>query len=105
MESGDWICPNQACKEVNFKKRDHCRKCGHVKFSNTVYHSPSVSNSNNATTNVTSKPGDKICIACNALNFSKRTKCFSCGANLSSTSATVRMETGDWTCPKEECKE
>ncbi|KAM7512729.1 hypothetical protein LguiB_011604 [Lonicera macranthoides] len=74
MSSGDWMC--SSCQEINFKRRDMCRRCNHPKFDNISYTS----------TDETKKPvvlaGDWYCNAvnCGAHNFASRAFCYWCNA-------------------------
>lgn len=90
MEAGDWKC---SCGEVNFKKRNGCRKCGKSK-------------------NGTGRSGDWNC-SCGELNFSSRSKCRKCdnskpsnlGNSLPYQQPKAEMKFGDWICPNNACNE
>lgn len=76
----DWTCPQ--CKEVNFEKRDKCRKCGCFR-SKALYGAISASTSSSSSssgTRLSFKPGDWFCDSCATLNFAKRPACYKCSA-------------------------
>jgi predicted RNA-binding Zn-ribbon protein involved in translation (DUF1610 family) len=58
MKTGDWICPNKECGEINFARRTTCRKCDPI---------------NNE------KMRSWLCITCNQININN--KCTTCGQN------------------------
>lgn len=91
MEQGDWKC---SCGEINFKKRDNCRKC----------HKPK------------GRSGDWNCLLCGELNFASRTSCRKCNNPKQGTTSTtlpnnlnsqpkITMKFGDWICPNNACNE
>lgn len=87
MEPGDWKC---SCGEMNFKKRDNCRKCR--KSKNGKGHS-----------------GDWDC-QCGEFNFSSRNKCRKCdnskpGGTISVQQTNTGIKFGDWICPNTDCNE
>jgi hypothetical protein len=82
MEPGDWKC---VCGEMNFKKRDICRKCRKSK----------------------PKSGDWNC-SCGEMNFASRTACRKCGnVRLQNPplKPSFRPKPGDWICKQEKCGE
>ena len=34
FKEGDWVCPNQDCKNINFSRRTKCNRCGAPKPDN-----------------------------------------------------------------------
>jgi len=68
IKPGDWICPNPACRDVQFGKNDVCRKCGTSR--------PPMSSNKQVF-----KAGDWICpnSACNDVQFERNHVCRRCG--------------------------
>jgi hypothetical protein len=66
MEPSDWKCP---CGEINFKRRNNCRKCNNVKTTSRSM--------------IEKKPGDWMCpnINCNEYNFQFRDICRKCNTS------------------------
>lgn len=115
MVPGDWACSNSACNEVNFKRRNNCRKCGKTRITSRP--------------TIEKKPGDWICSnsACSELNFASRNNCRKCnnakstglfGGLLNGLSVTglfdgtnttpqpvFETRAGDWTCPNTSCNQ
>ena len=88
MNSGDWTCA--ACNEVNFRKRDQCRKCHKGKY--------------------VKKEGDWEC-SCGEINFVSRINCRKCNKenpnkdNAKQHHCTVPIKIGDWVCANNNCNE
>lgn len=85
-EPGDWKC--NSCQEVNFKRRDSCRKCGVSKYQKIT------------------RSNDWTC-ECAELNFASRNACRKCGKNKPGVTQTVipKFEMGDWYCNNTNCGE
>ena len=88
-EPGDWKC--NSCQEINFKRRDRCRKCDVSKYQKTT----------------NTKPNDWIC-ECSELNFASRSACRKCGKSKTGVPQQTNgpvYEMGDWYCSDANCKE
>ena len=91
MESGDWNC---GCGEVNFKRRNSCRKCNKRKI--------------NASVNI--RPNDWRCSNdnCGEINFASRNSCRKCGViknGSMSQPINIIQKPGDWICTNDDCSE
>ena len=84
-EPGDWKCNN--CQEINFKRRDNCRKCFVSKYQK-----------------IDLKKSDWVC-ECLESNFGSRSACRKCGKAKSGNPSTITYEMGDWYCSDNNCKE
>ncbi|EUR46769.1 hypothetical protein PFBG_06247 [Plasmodium falciparum 7G8] len=67
-KSGDWICTDENCRNVNFSKRTHCNRCNRVR--------PKSIGKN--TKNIFFKSNDWKCDDCGNINWAKREKCNIC---------------------------
>jgi len=109
FKPGDWQCSN--CKENNFAKRDHCRKCNNPKGNTQSFGTDQwqVDGFGHAQLEIEIKKGDWICPSCQNANFSRNAVCRKCGTqkvapalgNVENPSVTFKP--GDWQC--EACKE
>jgi len=109
FKPGDWQCSN--CKENNFAKRDHCRKCNNPKGNTQSFGTDQwqVDGFGHAQLEIEIKKGDWICPSCQNANFSRNAVCRKCGTqkvapalgNVENPSVTFKP--GDW--QGEACKE
>lgn len=60
---GDWVCPNGACRNINFSSRRECNKCKATSLG---------------AERIGLKPGDWTCPNCGDLVFASRSKCKMC---------------------------
>ncbi len=103
MELNDWKCP---CGEINFKRRNTCRKCNNAKSTSHP--------------TIEKRLGDWICpnSTCGELNFASRNNCRKCNNEkstgifslpatglFSGTKPIIEKRSGDWTCPNTACNE
>ncbi|SBT86231.1 zinc finger, RAN binding protein, putative [Plasmodium malariae] len=70
MQTGDWTCSDENCRNVNFSKRTHCNRCNRVR--------PKCSIKKNFK-QVFFKSNDWKCDDCGNINWAKREKCNICG--------------------------
>ncbi|GAW79262.1 hypothetical protein, conserved [Plasmodium gonderi] len=67
--TGDWICSDEKCGNVNSSQRTHCNRCNRVRPKSTMKMNPK---------QVLFKSNDWKCDDCGNINWAKRDKCNMC---------------------------
>mmetsp|Transcript_23928 Transcript_23928/g.59640 ORF Transcript_23928/g.59640 Transcript_23928/m.59640 type:complete len:527 (-) Transcript_23928:102-1682(-) len=110
-KKGDWICPNLACRDVQFERNFACRKCGTPKplgSSRTSMAELQMSSAHLPIggSSAVVAPEDWMCRECGDHQFARNLACRKCGAPRPKVSSNnISSKLGDWICPNLNCQD
>lgn len=85
-----WICPNTSCRDFQFNRNTHCRKCNTQK--------PLHLHTTKKHTALQNKIGDWLCPSCAAHQFAKNTECYKCKSPKPNSSQSTNDDNDDKLC-------